>query len=82
MEARMACETGLAAVNSKLKRSDVNDIVKKVVREYEDRFDKAPLGKSFPECYNIKSVRPSEEYMELYKEKKKEFEDLGLTYLY
>jgi hypothetical protein len=82
MEARMACETGLAAVNSKLKRSDVNEIVKKVLPKYENRLDKAPLGKTFPECYDVKTVTPTKEYVELYRRIRKEFEDLGLTYPY
>jgi hypothetical protein len=82
MEARMACETGLAAVNSKLKRSDVNEIVKKVLPKYENKIAKAPLGKQFHECYNIKTLKPSDEYLELYKKTKGEFEDLGLNYLY
>jgi len=82
MEARMACETGIAAVYSKLKRSDVNEIVKKVLPKYEDKIDKAPLGKTFPECYDVKSLKPSDEYIQLYKKVKRELEDLGVCYPY
>ena len=49
---------------------------------YEDRIDKAPLGKTFPECYDVKSLEPTTEYKELYRRIKKEFEDIGLDYLY
>jgi methylamine--corrinoid protein Co-methyltransferase len=82
VEARMGCETGLAAVNSRLKRSDVNDIVLNLIQKYEDKISNAPLGKTFQECYDVESVKPTREYMELYKRIKKEFEDIGLNYLY
>ncbi len=82
MEARMACETGLAAINSELKRSDVNEIVKTILPKYENRFNDPPFGKSFPECYDVKTLKPSTEYLELYKKIKKELEELGLHYFY
>ena len=82
IEARMACETGIAAVNSNLKRKDVNDIVKKVVPKYENRFDNAPLGKTFCECYDVKSLEVAQEYIRLYIDIRKEFEDMGLNYVY
>jgi len=82
IEARMACETGLAATNSRLKRSDANEIVKRVLPKYENKFDSPPLGKTFPECYDVKSLKPTEEYMELYRRIRREFEELGLKYIY
>ena len=58
----MACETGLAALNSDMKRSDVNEVVKEILPKYEKKFDNPPLGKSFSECYDVKSARPTREY--------------------
>ncbi|MEM0057162.1 MAG: monomethylamine:corrinoid methyltransferase [Saccharolobus sp.] len=80
LEARMACETGVAAVLSKLKRSDVNEIVKKILPKYENRIPNAPLGKTFAECYDIKTLTLSKECSELYKSIKREFEEFGIKY--
>ena len=82
MEARMACETGLAAVSTGMRRSDVNELVKKVIPKYESKLFDAPLGKTFPECYDVKSTTPTAEYVELFKKIKAEFRDLGLEYNY
>lgn len=78
----MGCETGLSAVKSKLKRSDVNEIVKEILPKYENRFDNAPLGKTFEECYDLETLVPSKEYQEIYGGVKAEFKDLGIDYIY
>jgi methylamine--corrinoid protein Co-methyltransferase len=82
MEARMGCETGLSAVKSKLKRSDVNEIVKKILPKYENNFENAPLGKTFEECYDLETLEPTKEYQEIYGKVKAEFRDLGIDYIY
>jgi methylamine--corrinoid protein Co-methyltransferase len=82
MEARMGCETGLSAVKSKLKRSDVNEIVKKILPMYEEKLDNAPLGKTFEECYDLETLEPSKEYQEIYGKVKAEFMDHGIDYIY
>jgi methylamine--corrinoid protein Co-methyltransferase len=82
MEARMGCETGLSAVKSKLKRSDVNEIVKEIIPKYEGNFENAPMGKTFEECYDLETLEPSKEYQEIYGKVKAEFRDLGIDYIY
>ncbi len=82
MEARMACEVGLGAAKEQVKREDANLLAKEIVSKYEKEIDNPPLGKTFQECYDIRKVKPSEEYIELYRKIKKELEDLGVPFLY
>ncbi|MGB9617227.1 MAG: monomethylamine:corrinoid methyltransferase, partial [Desulfomonilaceae bacterium] len=82
MEARMACESGLAVVKSHMKREDVNEIVKELLKQYESRISSPPLGKTFRECYDVKRKKPTQEYVELYEKIRKELQDLGIEYEY
>ena len=61
-----------------LKRSDANEIVKALLLKYEDRIHKAPPGYSFEELYDLKTLNPKKEYLEIYLKVKKELQDLGL----
>jgi methylamine--corrinoid protein Co-methyltransferase len=78
MEARMAAEVGHAVAESNMKRNDANELIKKVLKKYEDRIKNAPIGKSFRECYDVKTATPSDEYLNLYKNVVKELRDLGI----
>jgi len=60
------------------KREDGNDIVKRLLSIYEDRIGKAPLGKKYQECFDVKSATPSQEYSALYEETRREMEDYGI----
>jgi hypothetical protein len=82
MEARMACEVGCAAADVGLKREDANELVKEIVKKYEANLTSAPLGKNFQECYDVKKVRPREEYVQLFEEIKKELIQLGVPFLF
>jgi len=81
LDARFFAEVGRAA--TRIKREDANDIVKELLKRYEDkiRFEKAPVGKPFEECYNVQTLTPKEEYVELYSEAKKEMENLGVSFI-
>ncbi|MEM2405116.1 MAG: monomethylamine:corrinoid methyltransferase, partial [Candidatus Methanomethylicia archaeon] len=61
-----------------LKLSDVNEIVKALLPKYESKLKDPPKGKSFPECTDLKTLRPSREWLEIYEKIWKELEDLGL----
>ena len=61
-----------------MKREDANEIVKKIIPEYEDKLRRPPKGNSFPECYDPVRLIPSEEWKNKYLKVKKEFEDLGV----
>ena len=80
MEARLCGEVAHAA--EKLSRKDANEIVKKILPKYEERQNKRtePPGKKFPECYNLESLRPSEEYTKIYNDVKKDLKDMGVPF--
>ena len=40
---------------------------------------KAPIGKSFRECYHAETITPSKEYLKVYETMKKELSDIGLN---
>lgn len=78
MEGRMGCEIGHAATG--MKRADANELVKELVAKYEKKLPNPPLGKTFQECYDLKTVKPTEEHENVYKRVKKELVELGLSF--
>ena len=78
MEAKMGCEVGHAATG--MKRTDANELVNQIVSKYEQNLKNPPLGLTFQECYDLKTVRPSEEYVNIFTRVKKELGDLGLEF--
>ncbi|MFX1516685.1 MAG: monomethylamine:corrinoid methyltransferase [Promethearchaeota archaeon] len=77
MEARMGCEVGHAA--SGMKRADANELVKQLVHKYDQKLANPPLGKRFQECYDVTTVKPSKEYLDIYTQVKRELQELGLN---
>jgi len=82
MEAKMSCEVGCGAAESGIKRSEANELVKKIVSKYEGKIAEAPLGKTFQECYDVKKIAPTKEYIELYRSVKRELLDIGVPFAY
>jgi len=82
MEAKMACEVGCGAAESGIKRSEANELVKRIVSKYENRIVDAPMGKTFQECYDVRRIAPTNEYTELYRSVKTELRDLGVRFAY
>jgi methylamine--corrinoid protein Co-methyltransferase len=78
METKMGCEVGHAATG--LKRTDANDLVTKIVSKYEENLKNPPLGLTFQECYDLNTVKPSEEHVNIFTRVKKDLEDLGLKF--
>lgn len=82
MEARIACESGIAATQMQMKRETANELVKDILKEYENLIPKAPLGKTFRECYDVARKKPSQEHLDVYNKIKRELGDMGLKYSY
>ncbi|MEM2896579.1 MAG: monomethylamine:corrinoid methyltransferase [Candidatus Bathyarchaeia archaeon] len=61
-----------------MKRSDANEIAKRLIPKYEGKLGGAPIGKSFQECYDAKAIKPSKEWYEIYIKVKKELMDFGI----
>jgi len=64
-----------------LKRSDANEIVKALLPKYEEKLRYPPKGKSFTECFDLKTLKPTKEWLGVYEKVWKELEDLGLPRL-
>lgn len=78
MEARFMGEVAHAVAGMDL--HEVNILLDKLVSMYEKDYKTAPAGKTFQECYDIKKLVPTDEYIKVYDEAVKIMTDLGLTY--
>ena len=76
MEARMMGEAAIATAGMKIE--DVNRILENLVRGYQKLFPHPPQGKRFQECYNIKKVLPTKEYLGIYEKTCFALRNLGL----
>lgn len=81
MEARITGEVSDASL--KLHASDGNEILNEILMKYEEKQkqDKISKGKTFQECYDLKNITPSQEYLEIWRKAKKEIQNLGLSRL-
>jgi len=59
-------------------RDQANEIAKKIIPNYEEKLRNPPIGKSFLDCYDLKTSKPSKEWQEIYEKVWKELEDLGV----
>jgi methylamine--corrinoid protein Co-methyltransferase len=80
MEGRIAAEAAHAAALSGMTRKDANALVNKILPKYEDKIKEAPKGQRISQCYDLKTVTPTDEYLELYQRIKKEVGEMGLDY--
>jgi methylamine--corrinoid protein Co-methyltransferase len=80
MEARIGAETGHLVAMQAITREQANEMVKQILDHYEALLDQAPIGKRFDECYNLKILQPTQEYLDLYAEVKEKLTGFGLNY--
>ncbi|MEM3041514.1 MAG: monomethylamine:corrinoid methyltransferase, partial [Nitrososphaerota archaeon] len=80
LEMKLMGEVAYAAY--RLKRENANDLVKTLLKKYEDRLDKPPEGKKFQEVYNVETLKPRPEWLQIYLKMKSELENLGLDFKY
>ncbi|MFX0204755.1 MAG: monomethylamine:corrinoid methyltransferase [Candidatus Hodarchaeota archaeon] len=78
MEARIGCEVGHAATG--MKRTNANELVKQIFLMYNQKLENPPLGRRFQECYDLNTVKPSKEYVDIYTQVKRELQELGLNF--
>lgn len=77
LEPKFQGEVAKAAAG--LKRADANEMIKALLAKYEDRLAKAPEGRSFEELYDLKTLTPKKDYLEIFYKMKKELGELGLS---
>ncbi len=77
MEARMLVDASRAAAGMSL--ADANDLLKRILPRYDDaiKAQSAPAGKPFRECYDVDSVEPLDEYVQLWDTQKAELRAVG-----
>jgi methylamine--corrinoid protein Co-methyltransferase len=61
-----------------MKVSDLNETILKVLALYDKNFAAPPQGKSFRECYDVKTVKPTAEYLAVYDQAVQSLRDAGL----
>lgn len=61
-----------------LSAAKANEILNEVIPRFEKDLKDPPKGKSFPECFNVKTLEPSKEYLELYLRMRQHAIDLGI----
>lgn len=76
MEARIMGEAARTAAGMKV--SELNEILAKLIAKYDKGFVSPPPGKNFRECYDVKTVKPTAEYLEVYGNALKTLRDCGL----
>lgn len=76
VEPRISAEVGHAVAG--MKRSDANELVKKLLAKYEAKLPNPTLGKTLYECWDPEKRRPSKEYQTVIKAYKKSMADLGV----
>ena len=79
MEASACCEIGHTVAGMGIPLVDANGFVKELLSGYEKQIPKAPLGKTFTECYDVERLTPSEEYVRLYEEAKERWSRIGFV---
>ena len=78
MEARMMGQAAKATAGMEIE--EVNRILDALVKSYEKNYATAPQGKTFQECYDVKTITPTDEYVKVYEGARKKLEGLGLVF--
>ena len=77
LEARFCAE--LAHTLAGMKAEQANELANRLLEKYEKEVENAPTGKRYQECYDLKTGKPSDDYLRLYEEAKAELASLGIT---
>ena len=70
----------VAYATTRIDRKTAGALVEALVRKYEHAFEtkEYPIGKTFPELYDLETVEPKEEYLALRQRIWAELEEMGL----
>ncbi len=82
LENRFHAELGYSAAG--IKRVDANLLVKQLVDRYKDKITKdgGPIGYTFDEMYNLETLTPKKQFLDVYNAVKREVEDMGILFRY
>ncbi|MFW5941678.1 MAG: monomethylamine:corrinoid methyltransferase [Chloroflexota bacterium] len=84
LEARLMGEVGHAVARQGLTLAEANEMVLNLLEKYEHVFDlpDGNLGARIDEAYNLETMRPVPEWLQMYEEVKTELRELGLVTLH
>ncbi len=77
LEARFTAEVGRAAAG--ISRHEANRLVCLLLSKYQPELDKRPIGRPFPEVYDLATLKPLSEWQRTYEEVKDELRQMGLA---
>jgi methylamine--corrinoid protein Co-methyltransferase len=78
MEAQFAVDFTKAITG--IKAHQASELVNQLLDKYENDLERAPEGKKYQECYDLKTLEPLEVYVRLYEEVKGELAGLGIPF--
>jgi methylamine--corrinoid protein Co-methyltransferase len=83
LEARFMGEVGHAVTRQGLTLADANSLVLKLIKKYEHVFDNpnGNPGVRFDQAYDMQTLKPRPEWVQLYNEVKSEVREMGLAAL-
>jgi hypothetical protein len=70
----------MAAAASRLNREQANDLVLRLLEKYEPQIGTPPPASRYPECYDVVTGKPGEDYLRLYGETKDELAGMGIPF--
>ncbi len=76
LESKFAAEVCKSSCG--LSRADGNEMVKNLIGKYEGQLMNPPRGKTFTECFDVKTLNPTKEWLNIYEATWKNLEDLGI----
>ncbi|NLE62192.1 MAG: monomethylamine:corrinoid methyltransferase, partial [Planctomycetes bacterium] len=80
METRILGETAHAVAGIGPERA--NELLNKVLERYEGQLANAPKGKTFVECYDVATIKPSDEYLGIWASAKEGLSKIGISFKY
>jgi methylamine---corrinoid protein Co-methyltransferase len=81
LEARFFAEVVHATFNQKLSPEQANDFVLKLFAKYEKGFENPDFGKPFNEVYDVATITPKQEWLDIYQRVKDEVAGMGLEFV-
>ena len=70
----------IAKAVSGIGSQQAGELVSRLLKKYETQIEQAPLGSRYAECYDLKTQRPRETYVDLYNRVREEIAVWGLKY--
>jgi methylamine--corrinoid protein Co-methyltransferase len=81
LEARFFAEVIHAVFNQNMSIEQANDLVLKLFEKYEKGFESPDFGKPFPEVYDVGTITPKQEWLDIYHRVKDEVAAMGVEFV-